>query len=261
MNTMNTKIAAALALSGVVLLLAGCTAPADPAEETPAPSAAASVPPGDTSASSWVAPQECLSLDLTPDATIDGAALGGCVSTALSSHGSGREHVESSSLTGEIAFQYSPDFQMSGEVQSADGPMTLTYVDATMWIDRGDGPVKGDVTSSDPEEQLIGFAGEMYRIFSDPAMAADLIAAGSAWIVGAEEDVELGNGETIRAFPIVASAPFSWNEIPVQDSLVWFAADWTPVGVRGTVSMMGVTETTTQTFYDLGEPVEITPIG
>lgn len=256
------KSVAALSAAFAVALLVGCTSPApDPAPDQASEPAESATPSAEPTPDGWVAPAECEALDLTPGVSLAGADLGACVATALSSYGSGREWVESSSGTGEVVFRYDPEFEMQGTVQTSTGPMTLTFLDGTMWIDSGAGPVKGDVNSSDQEEMLAGLAGELYRIYSDPAMAADLISAGPTWTVGAEEDVTLGNGESVRAFPIVVAAPFTWNEFPVADSLVWFASDWTPVGVRGTVSLMGQSETTTQTFYDLGEPVEIVPVG
>lgn len=240
-------------------LLAGCSSTTESgsqAEPAPATSDSTAAPVEDA----WTAPSECTALDLTPATSLSGTDLGACVATALSSYGSGREWVETSTGSGEVVFRYTPDFEMQGTVQTATGPMSMTYIDGTMWIDQGSGPVKGDLNSSNQEEMIAGLAGELYRIYSDPAMAADLISSGATWTVGAEEDVTLGNGEVVRAFAISVDAPFTWNEFPVNESLVWFAADWTPVGVRGTASMMGMTETTTQTFYDLGEPVEIIPV-
>lgn len=256
---MKTRIAA-LGAAGMLLLTGCSTGGGDgtAASGEPKPSASASAT---EAAKAWTAPDACTALDLTVGASIDGTALGACVSTALVSYGSGREYVETSTSAGEVVFRYDPDFEMQGDVETADGPMQLTFLDGVMWVDHGNGPVRGDIESEDMDEMMAGLAGEMYRMYSEPTMTAELIAASASWLVGAEEDVTLGNGEVVKAFPITSAAPFTWNEIPVEQSIAWFAADWTPVGVRGTVSMMGMTETTTQTYYDLGADVEITPVG
>lgn len=249
---------AALAAAGM-LTLVGCSAPAEgDVEPSKKPSAETSAD-ADPADPGWTAPEECSSLDLNVGATLAGSALGECVAQSLVSFGSGRETVQTSTNTSEVAFRYDPDFEMQGETKTTDGSMRLTYVDGTMWVDDGSGPVKGDVDSDDMDEMLAGLTGEMIRIFADPAMTADMVARGAEWVVGEQVDVELGNGETVRAFPIDVAAPYTWNEMPVQEHVVWFAEGWVPVGGRGTVATMGMTETTTQTYYDLGEPVEITP--
>lgn len=229
-------------------------APTEPAANSGAPEATAE-PQG------WTAPESCAALDLTPGATLTGTALGECIAAGLISFGSGKEHVDGGTLSGEISFRFDPDFEFQGTVSSNGEPLTMTFIDNVMWVDRGDGPVRGDVSSADLDEQLVGVAGELYRIYSDPTQHADLMSASPAWVVGDSEPLVLGNGETHNGIRVSSAAPFAWNEIPVNEYHVWFAEDRSPLGNRATISMMGITDTTTQTFYDLGEAVEITPVG
>lgn len=253
-------IAAALITAGSLPLVAACAATVP--DEQPAKSAETAQPvAGTDDAETWTAPTECTTLDLTPGATLDGAGLGACVQTALSSYGSGRESIEGGTGTGEIVFHYTPRFEFQGTLTTPEGDVHMTFVDEVMWIDRGTGWIRGDVTSEDLEEQMAGVAGELYRMFSDPSMAADMIGSSASWVVGPLEEFPLGDGTVSSSHRITSSAAFSWNDIPVSQYSVWFEADWTPTGSEATIQMMGISDTTRQTYYDLGEPIEIVPVG
>lgn len=260
---MSRKSVSALLAVTAMVALAGCSAPAEPdASRAPTESSPASAAPeASAEPQGWAAPESCDALDLTPGASLTGMALGECIAAGLISFGSGKEHVDGGTMSGEIGFRFDPDFEFQGTVDSNGEPMTMTFIDNVMWIDRGDGPVRGDVSSENLDEQMVGVAGELYRIYSDPTQHADLMSASPAWTVGGLEPLTLGNGETRNGIRVSSAAPFTWNEVPVDEYHVWFAEDRSPLGNRATISMMGITDTTTQTFYDLGEPVEITPVG
>ncbi|MDA4891357.1 hypothetical protein PFZ55_31200 [Streptomyces sp. MS2A] len=250
-------------------LLAGCTATApaptgSPSADasTPSPLPNATLTPTPTpSEKTWASPAECAALPLSPGAAYDGATLGACVAMALRSTGSGLETIRSGSQNGEVRFRYAPDFEMQGTIDDAEGSMEVTYIDGQMWIDRGTGPIAGDVTSADPEVMIAGIAGELTRIFADPAATVDLIAASPTWTVQEPAPVELPNGTTVDAYRIVSDAAFSWGGVGVDAYELWYSDGWVPVGATGTVSFLGLTETATQYYHDLGSPVEITPVG
>lgn len=263
-----TKTAGFALTAFTVLVLAGCSgAPAATESETPAsaPAVSAAATPSATPTpepAGWTAPDECTAIDVSPGATVSGDELGACIQTALSSFGTGKETISGAELGGEIQFRYTPDFEFQGSLETGDGPVEITFLDGTMWIDSGSGPVKGDAESADPDEQMAGITGELYRVFSDPSFAGDLIAASPTWTVAsAQESITLANGEAVPATRITSDAPFSWYDLPVQKYVVWFADDWTPVAAEGTASFFGASSTVTQQYYDLGEPVEITPVG
>lgn len=263
-----TKTAGFALTALAALLLAGCSATPAPSEsDTPAAAPTASASPTASATptpepAAWSAPEECTAIDVSPGATVTGDELGACIQTALSSFGTGKETISGAELGGEIRFQYTPEFEFQGSLETGDGPIEITFLDGIMWIDSGDGPVKGDPESTDPDEQMAGITGELYRVFSDPSFAGDLIAASPSWTVASAPDsITLANGDTVSATRITSDAPFSWYDLPVQSYVVWFADDWTPVGSEGTASFFGASSTITQHYYDLGEPVEITPAG
>ena len=258
---MKINTAAALAALGIVVVLSGCAASETPTQKTPDAVAETPAAEDPSDEPTWAAPAICQDIDLTPDVIVPGSVLGGCVAEALPSFVTGKEFVETSMQSGEVVFRYrGTELDMQGGSDGDAGTTQFTMLDGTMWMDSGSGWVKGDVNSDDQEAQMIGATAEIFRTYADPVHYADLISAGAEWRVGAAESVTLGNGENIEAYPIAVTAPFTWNDIPVTASLAWFAEGWVPVGVRGTVEMFGMTETTTQTWYELGEPVEIVPV-
>ncbi|QIM16044.1 hypothetical protein G7067_05815 [Leucobacter insecticola] len=258
----------ALGIAG--MLATGLTGCAGDKDTTPTPPSSASPSPSkdSSSQSTRVVPKSCSSLDLDLGAEFAGEPLSQCVAEALRSFGSGKEQVIGSNLDGtsgdlfgEIEFSYDPDFAMKGTLNPDTEAVSLTYIDGVMWIDSGQGLVKGDVGSSDPMEMITGQTAELYRLFSDPSMTRDLIAANPSWVVDdAMALKDLPDGTQVEAYRIENAAPFTWQGIQVKEYILWYAADWIPVGNLGGLEFEGLySGTTTQTYYDLGQPVTIEP--
>ncbi|RLP77866.1 hypothetical protein D9V32_00585 [Mycetocola tolaasinivorans] len=263
MKTRQRLLMSATTTMIAALALTGCAA----ASETEKPASPAASAPQETDAPSATpataerqVPASCSALTLALGAQLEGTALGKCVSEALSSYGSGRIHLTADAF-GEVEFTYDPTYSFHADLQGSNGPLTITYVNGDMWVDSGSGPVKGDLNSDKPEEQLVAVTGELYRFYSDLEQTATLIAAQPAWrIDDAKDQVSAPSGDTVEPFKIVSDGPFTWNEIPVSEFILWFGDDWTPVGTQATVSFIGTTGTHTQHFYDLGKPVKIEPL-
>ncbi|MGM7670671.1 hypothetical protein [Microbacterium sp. A93] len=254
-----TKIKAAMGVMGAIVLLSGCAATAPESENAEKPDAVTSAEPV-VEPAGWVAPDSCTSLSLLPGNTLAGDALGACVEEIMPSLGSGKEILHNSYGTGQAVFRFVPDFALQGTTAGSSGGIGVTFLGDQMWVDFGNGPVKGDVNSTDPEEVIAGAASELYRFFTLPSTNATMVASSPSWNVSEIETVDIGNGETAEAYRITSTEPFTWLEMPVDEYVLWFAPDWTPVGSESTATMMGVTETSRQTYYDMGEPVEITPV-
>lgn len=206
-------------------------------------------------------PDSCAALNLAPGVALDGTDLGTCLTESLSSYGSGRMQMTTDTV-GEIEFTYSPEYNFQGNFEGPDGPVRMSFVDGVMWIDLGDGPVKGDIESDNFDEQMAGMAGELYRFYSDLEQTVQLIALQPTWnVVGEKETVALPTGEQVEAYRIVSGGSFVWNEVPVSEFVVWFGEDWVPVSTQATMEMMGMSVTNSQKFYDLGEKIVITPLG
>ena len=206
-------------------------------------------------------PEVCTSLNLAVGAQLDGGPLGDCVAQALASFGSGKMQIAGDSV-GEFEFTYEPDFNVQGELQSPTGVTKVALVGTEMWVDTGGGPVKGDPNSENPEELMAALAGELTRQYADLTQTALLIQAQPVWhIDDSKSAVTLPNGEEAEGYRIVSAGSFEWNGVPVTEFVVWFGDDWVPLATQASMSMMGVNSTNSQSFYALGEPVTIRPLG
>lgn len=205
-------------------------------------------------------PDSCSALELQPNAQFTGGDLGVCVADSLASFGSGKMQLTADSY-GVVEFTYDPEYSFQATLEGSGESTKLVFQDGEMWVDAGAGPIKGDLESDDPQQQLIGAAAQMYRYYSDPKQTEGLIAAQPAWQTDAEQAlVSLPDGSDIDAYRITSADEFTWNGFPVSEAILWFAEDWTPVGVQATVAFGGNAETYSQQFYDLGMPVTIRPL-
>lgn len=245
-----------------ILALAGCSAePAPDTADAGSPSASAATAEEPALATDRVVPDSCAALDLSPGAQLEGTALGECVSEALSGYGTGKMRLTADTY-GDIEFSYTPEYNFQGKLQGTDGPISIVFLDGEMWLDSGSGPVRGDLDSADPEEQLAGAAAELYRFYSDLEQTAQLIQSQPVWNVAQAQDaISLPNGDSVQSYRITSAGAFTWNEMPVSEFILWFGEDWVPVGDQATMSFLGTSATHTQHFYDLGEPVTIEPLG
>lgn len=235
-----------------------------PSQEEHRPDAEESTDPPETfepapSAEDWVAPDECLAMDLQSGTVLDGASLGACVATALRSYGSGRELVTSADFSGVAEFTYTPELSLRMDVDSGAEQFMIVLTEDDVWMDLVEGKlVKGD-PNGDPQAQLVAGMGELYRFFSSPDATASLMAASPAWDVLEPEERTLPDGSVVTAVRLEAAAPFSWMEVQVDAYSLWFTPEWTPVGAQGTSTMAGISGTTLQEFYDLGADITIEP--
>lgn len=206
-------------------------------------------------------PTVCAALDLSLGAQLDGDPFGECVSLALASFGSGKMKI-SGETTGEFEFTYAPDYNVQGEITSSTVPVRIAFVGNDMWIDSGNGPIKGDPNSENSEEVMAAVAGELTRQYADLRQTAELMQGQPIWnIADTKESITLANGDLVDAYRIVSASPFEWNGIPIAEFVAWFDDGWVPLSTQATVEIMGMAGTNSQHFYDLGEPVTITALG
>lgn len=271
---MKSKFFTSLALATSITLLAGCSSPQDGQPNTPSESASdnASTPaeeptpePQPTEAEPAApvreVPSECSALTLDFNTTYSGAEFSKCVTAALTSFGSGRMDMYGDDLNGNVNFTYAPDYSFEVTGTSNGQATKLVYVGTEMWVDNGAGWIKGDINSSNQEEMLAGLAGELYRIYADPAMTAELIAGAQEWRSGAEFEMRgLPSGDTVEAYRIVNTQPFAWHDMQIQEFVMYYRKDWVPVGSSATSSMGGMAPMTyAQDFWDLGADISIKP--
>lgn len=252
-----------LAIAAVAALaLAGCSSsapePPDPDEGVTTTSAE---PPEETSTASpeeptdeptdAVALPECEPVLLESGAEISGADLSACMSAAMLAAGSGSHVVETSTGTSTVDFQWTPEFSMHSQ-----GDIDVVVRGDTGWVDTGTGWVRGDPDSSDPQEAMAGTLLELVRAFGDPRGMTSIFTQ-TSWQVVEEAPVPATGAVTDTAWLLQPQGTMEMFGVAMSDVQLWLGADHLGVYFVGTGSTMGVTETTSNTFTQWGEPVEI----
>lgn len=265
---MNLATRTSLALVGA-LLLAGCSggtadAPADtpaaPAPTTDARPAPTTTPapepeqstdtsdPADTP-DAGAPPAACAGVATDPRELTPGDALGECIVTAMVAAGSGRMTVaaDDGEPPTEVEFRYDPELSLVSR-----GPdMSFVVVDDTAWLNvggqwhrEGDGSTMGDL--------LTDGLGAL-RAFSDPRASAAVIGACPEW----ESSGLITHADAGNAIAYECTAPFEAIGVTMSAYRIVVDPDFLGIESVGTGDFMGFTTTTTQTFRDWGEPVEI----
>jgi hypothetical protein len=242
------------------LLLTGCTS-SGASTETPATETAGSSPTGaDTSAEpaasadTAAAPApECEGILFESGAVIPGEQLGECMAAAMLAAGSGTHRVDSSDGTSStVQFEWTPQFSMS-----ADGDLPLVVRGDDGWAMLPEtGWVRADEGSTDPQVMLATAAVKLTRVFGDPRTLGAAMAQ-TDWRVIGETSVPVADAVADVAWQLEPAGAFLMLGIAITDYQLWLGSDYLGAYAVGTAAVGDISATTSNTFLQWGEPVEI----
>lgn len=240
----------------IAVMLAGCTA-ADTAAGDPASTDA----PTGSSVAAAEPPASCVDLDLDPAAAVAGDALGTCLADGLQLAGTLRStQFSAGTVTGHADVVLTPAIAIASTSNIGGTPLEVRYVDGQTWADLGEGWVRGDAASNDPEEILVAQAGQLALAMMSPQAIADGIASCPSWHALAQrETLEAEGGPEPDAVVIVCDGTLTVAGIEITDAAVYFSEDWLPLGDRGTGSFLGVSTPFAVHYYDHGAAIVIDP--
>lgn len=193
-------------------------------------------------------------------ATVSGAVLADCVVAFSRAARFGKESVLTGDASGLARFEFADAASLAGTRTDPNGETSFAVTPDGAWITVDGAWVRGDPDSADPQAVLAAGIGEVYRAAADPRVTANLVAASAGWQEQTAQDViSLDNGVDQPAWRLQVLEPFTWAGLTVQEMILWMADGHVVVGTQGTSDAGGVLSTTTQHFYDWGEPVSIEP--
>ncbi|WP_420114960.1 hypothetical protein [Pseudactinotalea sp.] len=253
--------AAAVAAACLIAALTACGIGSDIPDQPPNPTTEPETPeatttgdqdPTDDDPAPATAPPECDGILFGTDQEIDGMVLGDCMAAAMLAAGSGAHVVENSTGTSYAQYEWTPDFSMhvQGEVE-----VVLRGDDGWMRTETG-GWVRGDVNSADPEEMMAGTMVELVRAFGDPRAIASVLAQ-TSWLMNGQESVPDDEALADTAWLLEPTGTIEMFGVTATDVQLWLGADYLGVYFVATASAMGVSDTTSNTFTQWGQPVEI----
>ncbi len=221
------------------------TASADASE----PTAAATEPsddgdgdaPGETGSA-------CTGVPTGPREVAAGDALGECIVTAMVAAGSGKMTVvaDDGEPPTEVEFEYTPELAIVNRAPA----LTFVVVDDTAWMNiEGQWHREGDGAMGDLLSEGLG----ALRAFSDPRASAAVIGACPEW----EASGLITHADAGNAIAYECTAPFDAMGVTMSSYRIVVDPDFLGIETVATGTFMGFTTTTTQTFHDWGEPVDI----
>ncbi|GHG49161.1 hypothetical protein GCM10011331_11460 [Flavimobilis marinus] len=265
---MNLATRTSLALVGA-LLLAGCSggdAPDGAVSAPTAPVSSAAPTPTDGAPESTAAATEtrddadgdapgaggsaatCTGVPTGPREIAAGDALGECIVTAMVAAGSGKMTVvaDDGEPPTEVEFEYTPELAIVNRAPA----LTFVVVDDTAWMNiEGQWHREGDGAMGDLLADGLG----VLRAFSDPRASAAVIGACPEW----ESSGLITHADAGNAIAYECTAPFDAMGVTMSSYRIVVDPDFLGIETVATGTFMGFTTTTTQTFRDWGEPVEI----
>lgn len=206
------------------------------------------------------APVECEGILFETGAVIEGKKLGNCMVAAMMAAGTGTHRVETIGEPATVVdFKWDPDYSMN----VVEGPNSVIIQGKTGWYKNDAGKwIQEDDQSIDPDVALANNIIKMVRVFSNPIVLRDYLALSPTWTVVGEELVPAADAITDKAWHLVPEGPIKVDMVTLSDVGLWLTPNYLGAYYVATSSAMGVTATTSNTFLQWGEKVDIpTPKG
>lgn len=201
------------------------------------------------------APLKCEGIIFESNAVIEGTKLANCMMAAMLAAGTGTHRLESTAEPAAIVdFLWDPDFSLNVR----EGENSVIIKGNTGWVKNDKGKwIQEEDNSLDPEIQLANIIIKMVRAFSNPMVLRDYIELSPTWIVVGEESVPAEDAVTDIAWHLVPKGPIHLDDITLTDVGLWLTSGYLGAYYVSTSSGMGFTVTSSNTFLQWGEKVEI----
>lgn len=202
-----------------------------------------------------VAPTSCEGITFETNAIIDGQQLATCMVDAMLLKQTGSHIVTSG--TGEqttVDFEWSPNFSM----HSFNDNMSVIIKEDTGWFKNAGGQwIEEDETNEDPESAIATGVIKLTRAFSHPSTITQFLTLNSSWKVHGKEQVPASEAFINEAWKLIPDAPITLEGLTISDVELWLSDAYLGAYYVSTITVAGITETTSNTFTQWGEPVTI----
>lgn len=205
--------------------------------------------------SAFTAPSECEGVLLESNKVIEGKKLADCMVAAMLSAGTGTHRVET---TGEapsvVDFKWDPDFSMNKKGDSG----SVIIKGNTGWYKDSSGKwMQEDEQSVDPEVAMATNIIKLTRVFADPRMIREYLAASPTWTVVGQEPVPAQDAFMDVAWHLVPELPIHMDMVTITEADLWLTNHYLGAYYVSTGTAAGFTTTTSNTFLQWGKEVEI----
>ncbi|WP_107840861.1 hypothetical protein [Metasolibacillus meyeri] len=199
-------------------------------------------------------PASCEGLLFAKEAVIEGKKLAACMGDAMLAAGSGSHKVISSTGTSKVDFEWNPDFSMYVESEDSsviiDGDTGWMNIPDRGWIEETDEP-------SDGEEVIASNVVKLTRILGHPLVIAENFAQSPTWHVIEQGPVPDADAFVDTAWHLAPEGPIHLGGAVLTDVQLWVTNNYLGAYYIATATISGISDTTSNTFIQWGEPVNI----
>ncbi|MFJ7936582.1 hypothetical protein [Sporosarcina sp. NPDC096371] len=199
-------------------------------------------------------PQSCEGIVFEIGRTIEGKKLAACMRDAMIAAGSGSHKVQTSTATSKVDFNWTPDFSMHVETEDTAVILKGNYgwmkLPGSGWIEEKDNPL-------DVDEVIASNTIKLTRIFGNPEMISGNFRGSKTWRVVEQGAVPDEEAFVDTAWHLVPEETIQMDGVVLTDIHLWLTSNYLGAYYIATASVAGISETTSNTFLQWGEPVEI----
>ncbi|MCT6925159.1 hypothetical protein [Metasolibacillus sp.] len=185
---------------------------------------------------------------------IEGKQLAACMADAMIAAGSGSHKIISSTGTTKVDFQWNPDFSMHVESEHStvivDGDTGWMNIPGRGWVEETDNP-------NDTDEVIASNVVQLTRALGHPIAIAENFAQSPTWHVIAQGPVPDADAFVDTAWHLAPEGPINLGDAILTDVQLWVTQNYLGAYYISTATISGLTDTTSNTFLQWGEPVDI----
>ncbi|KOS59896.1 hypothetical protein FJQ98_15600 [Lysinibacillus agricola] len=199
-------------------------------------------------------PVSCEGILFETGAVIDGKNLATCMGDAMVAAGSGSHKVISSNATSKVDFKWTPDFSMYVESEDStvivDGDKGWMKIPGGGWVEETDEP-------NDADEVIASNVVKLTRVFGYPLTIAENFAQSPTWHVVEQGPVPDADAFVDTAWHLAPEGPINVGGAVLTDVQLWVTSNYLGAYYIATATISGLSDTTSNTFLQWGEPVDI----
>ncbi|MER2128361.1 hypothetical protein NSQ62_09085 [Solibacillus sp. FSL H8-0523] len=210
-------------------------------------------PTNDETSTSFETPQQCITIKFEKDALINGNELAHCMMATMLAAKTGSHFAQTSTASTNVDFKFDPQYSMY--VENED--MSIIIHENTGWLKQEGQWIEEDDTSEDMDVILATNTIKLTRVFSHPYMITQYLAAVSQWKVIDFGEVPDNKAFVKTAWQLVPEGPVNLEGMTLSDVELWITDEYLGAYYVSTGNIAGITETTSNTFTQWGEPITI----
>lgn len=210
-------------------------------------------PSNDEISTSFEIPEQCKAIKFEKDALINGDELAHCMMDTMLAVKTGSHFVQTSTESTNVDFKFEPQYSMYVENEN----MSIIIHENTGWLQKEGKWIEEDETSQDMDVILATNTIKLTRVLSHPYTITQYLSAVSQWKVIDFGEVPDNKAFVKTAWQLLPEGTVNLEGMTLTDVELWITDEYLGAYYIATSNFSGISETTSNTFTQWGEPVTI----